>query len=77
MNKHTAEPYDLLLETLKIKPEDAVFVDDFYGNVNGAKEAGIATIGVYDRVGDANWESMKKSADLCVMSLQELLFEEE
>jgi HAD superfamily hydrolase (TIGR01509 family) len=76
MNKHTAEPYTLLLETLMMAPEDTVFVDDFYGNLNGAKLAGLTTVGVYDRVGHANWETMQKCADLCVLSLSELLRED-
>ena len=77
VNKHTPVPYQMALEAVGVDAADAVFVDDFYGNVNGAKQAGLSTIGVYDRVGDANWENMKKSADLCVLSLRELLVEKE
>ena len=75
INKHTAEPYQLALKTLSTNAEYAVFVDDFYGNIKGAKMAGLSTIGVYDSVGDANWADMKQTADICVLSLEELLTE--
>jgi hypothetical protein len=35
--------------------------------------AGLSTIGVYDSVGDANWPQMQQSADLCVLSLEDIL----
>jgi HAD superfamily hydrolase (TIGR01509 family) len=73
INKHTAEPYQMALETLNVDAEHAVFVDDFYGNINGASMAGLSTIGVYDSVGDANWPQMQQSADLCVLSLEDIL----
>ena len=72
INKHTAEPYQMALETLNVDAEHAVFVDDFYGNINGASMAGLSTIGVYDSVGDANWPQMQQSADLCVLSLEDI-----
>ena len=73
INKHTAEPYQMALETLNVDAEHTVFIDDFYGNINGASMAGLSTIGVYDSVGDANWPQMQQSADLCVLSLEDIL----
>jgi HAD superfamily hydrolase (TIGR01509 family) len=73
INKHTAEPYQMALETLNVNAEHTVFIDDFYGNINGASMAGLTTIGVYDSVGDANWPQMQQSADLCVLSLEDIL----
>ena len=73
MHKNTAAPYELALQTLGVRAEDAVFVDDFHGNVKGAKQAGLCSIGVYDSVGAASWETMQKTADFCVTSLTELL----
>ena len=73
LHKNTPAPYELALQTLGLCAEDAVFIDDFHGNVKGAKQAGLTTIGVYDSVGDAGWATMQKTADLCVTSLFELL----
>lgn len=73
MSKNTAEPYCLALQTLGVNADEAVFVDDFYGNIDGARMAGITTVGVYDSVGASTWDQMQRSADLCVMSLTELL----
>lgn len=77
INKHTAEPYQMALDMMSIPASEAVFIDDFYGNTLGAKAAGLATVGVYDSVGDANWPQMQKSADLCVLSLDELILQED
>jgi FMN phosphatase YigB (HAD superfamily) len=63
----------MALETLNMDAEHTVFIDDFYGNINGASMAGLSTIGVYDSVGDANWPQMQQSADLCVLSLEDIL----
>ena len=75
INKHTAAAYKMALDTLKIAASDAIFIDDFYGNVLGAKTAGVTTVGVYDSVGDANWSDMLRSADVCVLSMCELVQE--
>ena len=75
INKHTAEPYQMALETLNMDAEHTVFIDDFYGNINGANMAGLSTIGVYDSVGDANWGDMQRTADVCVLSMDDLLSE--
>ena len=75
INKHTAAAYKMALDTLKIAASDAIFIDDFYGNVLGAKAAGVTTVGVYDSVGDANWSDMLRSADICVLSMCELVQE--
>jgi FMN phosphatase YigB (HAD superfamily) len=77
VNKHTPQPYQMVLQALEITPTEAVFVDDFYGNVLGAKQAGVTTVGVYDSVGDANWAQMTRSADLSVLSLNDLLITED
>ena len=73
MHKNTAKPYELALQTLGVHAEDAVFIDDFQGNIAGAKLASLTTVGVYDSVGAASWEAMQKTADLCVTSLTELM----
>ncbi len=77
VNKHTKEAYDLALNTIGVAAEDALFVDDFYGNIQGAKDAGLATIGVYDEVGAKNWPQMQKTADICVTRLTELFCRED
>jgi FMN phosphatase YigB (HAD superfamily) len=58
-----------------VDAEHTVFIDDFYGNINGANMAGLSTIGVYDSVGDANWSDMQRTADVCVLSMDDLLSE--
>ncbi len=76
VNKHTPEPYRMALHSLGADAADAVFVDDFYGNVLGAKAAGLTTVGIYDPAGDTTWEQMKQHAALSVNSLNELWEEE-
>ena len=76
VNKHTPEPYRMALQYLNAEAADTVFVDDFYGNVLGAKQAGLSTVGIYDAAGETTWDKMQQSADLSVRSLTELLEEE-
>ncbi|MBQ7338402.1 MAG: HAD family phosphatase [Clostridia bacterium] len=77
VNKSTSEPYQMALKNLGISAEDAVFIDDFYGNINGARAAGITTVGVYDSIGAPTWGQMQQCADLCIESLDQLILRED
>ena len=44
MRKPNAKIYQLILEKLEVNPQDAVFIDDFLENIEGAKNLGINTI---------------------------------
>jgi HAD superfamily hydrolase (TIGR01509 family) len=44
--------YRLLLERLSVQPQEAVFVDDFIKNIEGAKEVGMHTVW-FKNMGDA------------------------
>ena len=76
INKHTAEPYENAMNIMGMQAAESLFVDDFYGNLLGAKAAGVTTIGMYDSVGEANWPKMQQSADVCVLSFDDLLEKE-
>lgn len=44
MRKPGKEIYDYILDLLDAKPHEAIFVDDLYDNIIGAREAGLHTV---------------------------------
>lgn len=43
----SSEVYEKLCEKIGIKPEDCIFIDDSYSNLNFAKQIGMTTIRIY------------------------------
>ena len=73
---HTkSEPalYKEVAKILKVQPEDCVMVDDSIGALGPAKEAGFATIGVYDEVSKDYEKDMRAICDLYIYDFNELL----
>lgn len=54
--------YRKALEYMRASPEEAVMFDDNLVAVRAAREAGLATVGVYDDHGAKKWEEMKSAA---------------
>ena len=58
--------YKIMLETLGIKPEEAVFLDDFRGNVEAARAIGLRAIKVNIILEVfLNWEVNKEIIHVC------------
>jgi HAD superfamily hydrolase (TIGR01509 family) len=64
--------YEMALGHLGVTAEQAVFFDDNLTAVATAKQAGLATVGVYDEHADHRWEQMKRTADATLTSFEEL-----
>ncbi len=67
---------DVYIEAAKkigCQPEHCVVLEDIHEGIMAAKSAGFYTIGVFEGKYHQNWEQMKKDANECIMSFQELL----
>ncbi|MBO5898002.1 MAG: HAD family phosphatase [Clostridia bacterium] len=65
--------YKKALALLGVAAEQTLFFDDNVTAVATAKQAGLATVGVYDEHAAHRWEEMKRTADVTVVSFEELL----
>lgn len=69
--KSDPEIYRTALRYLKASEHEAVMVDDNLTAIRAAREAGLATVGVYDDRAARRWEDMKQTADVAVLSFEE------
>ena len=60
-------------EKLGLRPEECAVFEDILPGVQGARQGGFLTVGVYDPYSEAQWEQMQKEASLCIRSFEELL----
>ena len=70
--KSNPEIYKQAAKLMGCAVEEAVFLDDNYGAVKTAKEAGMQTIAVYDDTSCDMIEEMKKLADRYIYDFREL-----
>lgn len=65
--------YLLCGKRLGIPPEDCVVFEDIPAGIQGAKAAGMMTIGVYDRYAGDQAEAIRALADRYILSFRDLL----
>lgn len=65
--------YELAAERLGVAPSDCVMIDDSISALRPAKEAGLATVGVYDEISASREAEMRALADKYIYNFKELL----
>ena len=65
--------YELAAERLGVAPSDCAMVDDSISALRPAKEAGLATVGVYDEISASREAEMRALADKYIYNFKELL----
>ncbi|HOJ01778.1 MAG TPA: HAD family phosphatase [Anaerolineaceae bacterium] len=62
MRKPESQFFQLILDALQVEPSEALFVDDFFENIQGAQRLGIQTVWYRDR--DAAFAYLKSLLDI-------------
>lgn len=70
--KSNPEIYSAAAKRLNADVSECIFLDDNINAVTAAKKAGMKTIGVYDKCGDAFWDKMRKECDRYIVSFDEI-----
>ncbi len=73
LTKTDVRIYDKVIELLGVNPHDAYFFDDNINALTTAKNAGLNTIGVFDKSSENLTEQIKAIADKYIYSFNELL----
>lgn len=71
--KPSPEIFLKVLETLKVRPEECLIVEDSLIGVEAANRAGVEVIAIYDKYSDADWEKIKEKATYYVQDYREIL----
>lgn len=72
--KETPKIFLKAAEMLGAKPEDAVVFEDSLHALLSAKKGGFHTVGVYEEKFAAEFELLKKEAEITIKSFEELIF---
>lgn len=70
--KSDVKIYSMAVEAIGTTMEDTVFLDDNIGAVTTAKNAGLYTVGVYDKSGEEFTEQLKEIADIYIDTFEGL-----
>ncbi len=73
LEKSTPEVYLTAAGKMQVSPEDCMVFEDIIAGIQGARAAGMYTIGVYDRWDRTNQQLLKEAAHKYIMDFSELL----
>ncbi len=73
VNKGNPDVYLLAAERLGVAPAECMVYEDILLGIKGAKKAGMYTTAVADPSNDNEWEELKTTADMYILSWDELL----
>ena len=71
-NKSFPDVYLYTAERLGVKPQDCIVFEDIIEGINGAKQAGMFTVAVYDKASEENREEIKRIADRYIYGFKEM-----
>jgi HAD superfamily hydrolase (TIGR01549 family) len=71
--KPASQPFEMCLQQLSIKPQEAIYVgDDYRNDVKGSENAGLQPVWLKHRLVQRNWPEVKTTA-IMIKDLNELL----
>lgn len=73
LEKSTPEVYLTAAGKMHVAPEDCMVFEDIIAGIQGARAAGMYTVGVYDRWDRTNQQMLKEAAHKYIMDFSEML----
>ena len=73
ISKHSAAIYDKAADYMKLNPDEILVFEDSLYALRTAKNAGYKTVGVYDENGETDQEGMRKSSDIYIEKLSDVI----
>lgn len=70
-SKHSPEIYCFAAEKLHTKPEETLVFEDSLYALDTAKSVGFLTVGIYDALGEADQEGLKRACDLYLKQIED------